>query len=137
MLGDVDGNAPVVPEAAPCAAQHGVALTDARRPSSHNLRGRSAPRRVDDRRRAPYAVIRARRSDSSARSSATCPSPKYRLALPPWQYRFNAEIAGRWPRPGRNKSESAVAGDPQPGTTVAPRVPTCRRETGRRFMLLG
>src|SRR5262249_38673829 len=31
-----------------------------------------------------------------------CPSPKYRLALPPWQYRFNAEIAGRWPRPGRN-----------------------------------
>ena len=32
----------------------------------------------------------------------SCPSPKYRLALPPWQYRFNTEIAGRWPRPGRN-----------------------------------
>src|SRR5215467_11064703 len=74
MLGDVDGNTPVVPEAAPCAAQHGVALTDARRPSSHNLHGRSAPRRVDDRRRLRYAVIRARSSDSSARSSATTPA---------------------------------------------------------------
>jgi len=34
-------------------------------------------------------------------SAITCPSPKYRLALPPWQYRFNAEMPDLG-RPGKN-----------------------------------